>query len=114
MITAAERRRRSALNPSDPDYLEPDPKTWQEACCRVGWRLYINGRMHSTIVESPAVLHALAALVTEPSRDITTVANLVDDLREAIRQSAAILAAEYCPEMVWAEYERIVTQHEEE
>jgi hypothetical protein len=114
MISRAERRRRSALHPSDPDYLEPDPTTWQAACHRVGWRLYIKGRMHSTIVESPAVLHALAALVTEPSRDITTMRNRIDDLREAIRQSAAIMAEEYCPDRVQAEYERIIAGRKEE
>jgi hypothetical protein len=114
MISRAERRRRSALNPSDPDYLAPDPIAWQEARRRVGWRLYVNGRLHSTIVESPAVLHALAALVTERSRDITTIANRVDDLRDAIQDSAATLADEYCPEMVQAEYERIIAEREEE
>jgi hypothetical protein len=114
MISKAEHIRRSRLHPSDPDYLEPDPTKWQQARRREGWRLYINGRMHSTIVESPAVLQALAALVTEPSRDITTIANRVDDLRDAIQDCAATLADEYCPEMVQAEYERIIAERAEE
>lgn len=92
-------------SPSGPDATDPDPKRWAEAAEAVGMRMLRNGRaVYAILADNTAIAAAVRELVLEKSRDVTTIANHVEALREAVRDAAREWASDWSDEMVSEQY----------
>lgn len=77
------------MPPSHPDHAEPYPALWAEAAEAVGMEMLRDGlAVYTILCDNTAIADAVRELICARSRDITTIANHVEALREAVREAA--------------------------